>query len=136
MSIFNIFKRRTTPLEIGETSGDRIGCYLFGIDTPDGSNTSHHSLAISRPELLKDCQEFFGALATRKKELVDQGSPTASLHAQDLRIILNTINNLPMFIDRHLKQGGGRPFLELPGMCIFLRTGERPRQKVRGKYIE
>jgi hypothetical protein len=48
------------------------------------------------------------------------------------------MNNLPMFIDMHLKknQNNGEPFLQVAGMDIFLRTGERQRQKIQEKYIE
>lgn len=136
MSIFNTFKQPRTPMQVGEASGDRIGCYLFGIEMPDGSNPDYHSLAINRQELLEDCLDFFTKLANRKKELIDQGTPTAPRHTRDLKVILNAINNLPMFVDMHLKQGGDRPFFEFPGMRIFLKTGERPRQKIQGKYIE
>ena len=115
MGIFNLFNKKNTPLQVGETSGDRIGCYLFGIEMPDGSDPSYHS-----------------------KALVEQGTPTAPRHAQDLKVINNAINNLPMFIDMHLKQNqnNGEPFLKVAGITIFLRTGERQRQKIQGKYIE
>ena len=138
MGLFSIFNRKKEPLQVGETSGDRIGCYLFGIEMPEGSAPSYHSLAVNRQELLEDCMEFFNQLAYKKKELVDQGTPTAPRHAQDLKVIMNAINNLPMFIDMHLKQNknNGEPFLQVAGMSIFLRTGERPRQKVQGNYIE
>ena len=126
----------TPLLQVGEVSGDRIGCYLFGIEAANGSDPSYHSLATDRQRLLEDCKEFFANLANRKKALVAQGSITSSRHAHDLKIILNVIDHLPMFIDMHLKQGGDRPFLEVAGMCIFLRTGECPRQKHRGKYVE
>lgn len=135
MSIFNIFKKNRQPLNVGETSGDRIGCFLFGVEMPDGSNQSYHSVATNRDELVEDCMEFFTSLANLKKELV-ASSPNGSRHAHDLKVIENAIDNLPMFIDMHLKQGDGRPFFEFPGMRIFLRTGERSRQKLRGQYIE
>lgn len=136
MRIFDFFKKPTTPLRVGETRGDRIGCYLFGIESPDGSNPSYHSLAINRKELHEDCLEFFSELADRKRELIEQGTPTALRHAQDLKVILNAIDNMSMFIDMHLKQEVERPFFDFPGIRIFLRTGERPRQMHRGKYIE
>lgn len=138
MGFFSMFNKEKKSLQVGEASGDRIGCYLFGIETPDGSPPSYHSLAISRQELLEDCMEFFNQLANKKKELVEQGTPTAPRHAQDLKVITNAINNLPMFIDMYLKQNqkNGEPFLQVAGMTIFLRTGERQRQKINGKYIE
>ncbi|WP_213757831.1 hypothetical protein [Delftia sp. WY8] len=138
MGLFSMFNRQKAPLQVGETSGDRIGCYLFGIEMPDGSDPSYHSLAVNRQELLEDCMEFFNQLANKKKALVEQGTPTAPRHAQDLKVIINAINNLPMFIDMHLKQNknNGEPFLRVAGMTIFLRTGERQRQKIHGKYVE
>lgn len=136
MSIFNLFKKQAPQLKVGETHGDKIGCYFFGIETPDGSDRSYHSLAINRQELLDDCLEFFSKLADQKRALIEKGTPTAPRHAHDLKIILNAIDNLPMFIDMHLKQEVERPFFEFPGMIIFLRTGERTRQKHKGKYIE
>ena len=138
MGIFNLFNKKNTPLQVGETRGDRIGCYLFGIEMPDGSDPSYHSLAVNREELLENCMEFFNQLADKNKALVEQGTPTAPRHAQDLKVINNAINNLPMFIDMHLKQNqnNGEPFLKVAGITIFLRTGERQRQKIQGKYIE
>lgn len=135
VSIFSIFKKNRRPLDVGETSGDRIGCYLFGVEMPDGSDRSYHSVAASRDELVQDCMEFFSNLAALKREMV-QKSPVGSRHAQDLKVIENAIDNLPVFIDMYLKQGGDRPFFTFPGMRIFLELGERPRQKMRGQYIE
>lgn len=131
----SIFSKNPSQLQVGEAREDRIGCYLFGIEMPDGSNPSYHSLAITRKELIEDCLDFFNNLASRKRELIG-GSPTGARHAHDLKVIENAIENLPMFIDMQLKQGGDRPFFEFPGMRIFLRSGERPRQKMQGKYIE
>jgi len=133
-----MFNEKKMPLKIGETSGDRIGCYLFGIEMPDASDPSYHSLAVNRKELLEDCMSFFIQLANRKKALVEEGTPTAPRHAQDLKVINNAIDNLPMFIDMYLKQDkdNGIPFLQVAGMNIFLRTGERQRQKIQGEYIE
>lgn len=136
MSLFNFFKKPAAPLMVGETRSDKIGCYLLGVESPDGSNPSYHSLAINREELLEDCLDFFSKMASRKKELVEQGTLTSPLHAQDLKVILNAIENMPMFIDMHLKQDVERPFFNFPGIRIFLRTGERPRQMLKGKYIE
>lgn len=133
-----MFNEKKTPLKIGETSDDRIGCYLFGVEMPDVSDPSYHSLAVNRQELLEDCMKFFSQLSNRKKELVEKGTPTSPRHAQDLKVINNAIDNLPMFIDMYLKQDkdSGVPFLQVAGMNIFLRTGERMRQKIRGEYIE
>lgn len=136
MSFFDFFNKPKAPLKVGETRGDRIGCYLFGIESPDGSNPSYHSLSTNRQELLEDCLELFSKLATQKRELIDQGTPTAPRHAKDLKVILNAINNMPMFIDMYLKQEVEEPFFEFPGMRIFLRTGERPRQMHNGRYLE
>jgi hypothetical protein len=135
MSIFKLFQQNRPPLEVGEVRDDRIGCYLFGVEMPDGSEPSYHSVATTREELINDCMEFFTALANRKRELAET-SPNGARHSRDLKVILNAISNLPMFIDMYLKQGLSEPFFEFPGMRIFLRKGERPRQKVQGKFIE
>jgi hypothetical protein len=135
VSIFNLFKQNRSPLRVGEVRDDRIGCYLFGVEMPDGSEPSYHSVATTRDELINDCMEFFTTLANRKRELA-KTSPNGARHGRDLKVILNAINNLPMFIDIYLKQGLAEPFFEFPGMRIFLRTGERSREKVHGKYLE
>ena len=135
MSIFDLFKKNHPQLKVGEVRNDRIGCYLFGVEIPDGSAPSYHSVATTRDELINDCTEFFTTFANRKRELAES-SPNGARHGRDLKVILNTIDNLPMFIDMYLKQGSAEPFFEFPGMRIFLRTGERPREKVQGKYIE
>lgn len=135
MSLFNIFKKQP-PLQIGEVRGDRIGCYLLTIEPSDGIAPSHHSLATSRTELIADCIVFFTSLGNIKKELISRGGPTSFRHAQELKVIENAINNLPLFVDMHLKQNSPEPFFEFPGIRIFLRTGERARQKIHNKFIE
>lgn len=135
MSIFDLYKKNLPQLKVGETRGAHIGCYLFGVEMPDGSEPTYHSVATTRDELIKDCMEFFTTFAARKRELAEN-SPNAARHSRDLKVLVNAINNLPMFIDMHLKQGRNEPFFEFPGILIFLSTGERPREKVQGKYIE
>jgi hypothetical protein len=135
MGIFSFFKKHQIPLQVGETKDDRIGCYLFGTESP-GEKPFYHSVATNREELLEDCLEFFTLYANQKKELIAQGTPTAPRHAHDLAIIENAINKMPMFIEMHLKYSNGSPFFEFPGIKIFLKTGERRRQKLRGKYTE
>lgn len=135
MNFFNIFKNRT-PLQVGETRDDLIGCYMLIVEAPDGSSKSHHSLATSRVELLEDCVVLFTSLATMKKELINRNTPTSTSHAHDLRVIENALNNLSLFVDMHLKGNKDEPFFEFPGMRIFLGIGERTRDKVNGQFTE
>lgn len=122
-------------LSIGEVDGDRIGCYLFGIEATPVSPISYHSLATSPEELISDCTEFFEQLAAGKERLAST-SVHAARHRHDLKVIRDTIKNLPGFIAMYLTSGMNDPFLKLDGMVIFLRTGMRERQKLNGKYIE
>lgn len=135
MSFFDFFRPKKRQLEIGETDGDYIGCYLFGIEGDDSSPPSYHSLATTRDTLVSDCREFFEGFAEQKAELVNS-SPLGARHQQDLKVIINTIKNIESFIDMHFKTKNSEPFLVVAGLKIFLRVGARKRQKVNGKYIE
>lgn len=126
---------RSTPyLRVGETDGKYIGCYLFGIEGPS-SNPSYHSVATTKEELIDDCRTFFTELTQKKRELV-KSSLHGARHEQDLKIIINFLNNLEMFVSMHLKSGIEEPLLKFSWAQIFLRTGVRERQMLRGKYIE
>ena len=135
MSIFDFIKQEKNQLEVGETDGDYIGCYLFGFESDDESPPSYHSLATDRNTLILDCREFFESLAEQKEKLVNS-SPLGARHEQDLRVITNALNNLDMFINMHIKTNNTEPFLNVAGLKIFLRVGKRERQKINGKYIE
>lgn len=135
MSIFDFFKQKEKQLEVGETDGDYIGCYLFGIEGDDESPASYHSLATDLNTLTLDCREFFEGLAENKEKLVNS-SPLGARHQQDLKVIINAINNLDMFINMHFKTNNTDPFLTVAGLNIFLRVGTRKREKINGKYIE
>lgn len=122
-------------LDIGEVSGDYIGCFLFGIEGDENNPPSYHSVAKTREELVADSREFLRELAQRKRDLVES-SPVAARHEQDLRVIVNADENLEVFINRYLDSKDDSPFLRVAGIGIFLRKGVRVRQKLNGKYIE
>jgi len=122
-------------LSVGEVNGDAIGCYLFGIEATPVSDITYHSVASSHEELLSDCKTFFENLAI-KKEHIAATSVHKARHLQELKVIRNTIDNLPSFIAQHLASGMSEPFLKLGGIEIFLRTGMRRRDRFAGSYIE
>jgi hypothetical protein len=122
-------------LSVGEVDGDGIGCYFFGIEATPVSAISYHSVASSHRELITDCMSFFEELAVRKEQLVSASSSSAR-HLQELKVVLNVIDNLPGFIGMHIVSGMNEPFLKLGGIEIFLRTGMRQRQTINGVYIE
>lgn len=122
-------------LAVGEVDGDGIGCFLFGVEATPLSPISYHSLATSPAELVRDCTDFFTALA-RDKELMASKSVHSARHKQDLKIIQNTLENLPSFIAMYLTSDRSEPFLEFGGLTIFLRTGARQRERIEGRYVE
>lgn len=123
-------------LAVGETDGEYIGCYLFGIEEGPMGPESCHSLATTRDELLSDCGEFFSRFADAKEKLVSD-TPSGARHRQDVKVIRNAINNLAMFVDMYLQQRRpGEPFLEVAGIRLFLTTGVRKREKIHGQYTE
>ncbi|CAM2161488.1 hypothetical protein PSAC2689_100080 [Paraburkholderia sacchari] len=125
-----------TPLAVGQTDGEHIGCYLFGIEEGPMGPKSYHSLATTREELLADCREFFASFAELKEKLVSD-SPSGARHRQDVKVIRNTIDNLDMFVDEYMQQRRpGEPFLAVAGVNLFLTTGVRKRGKIEGQYIE
>jgi hypothetical protein len=135
MNFFDFFKKEPKELSAGEVFKDYIGCYFLWIQLPNGEEPSYHSAATSMDELISDCTEFFNTLIKMKSTL-GVGTPTAAMHARDIKVLTNAINNLPMFVEMHLKQASNKPFLEFPHMQIYIKNGVRLRQKMRGKYIE
>jgi len=122
-------------LSVGEVDGDRIGCYLFGIEATPVSPISYHSVATSHAELICDCTSFFKELLEGKERLV-RTSMYAVRHKQEQEVIQYTLTNLPSLIAMHLASSMDSPLLSLGGIFIFLRTGERQREKLNGSYIE
>ena len=135
MSFFDLFKTKKKILEVGETDGAYIGCYLFGIEGDGDSPPSYHSLATDINTLRLDCKQFLEGFAEQKAKLVISSSQGAR-HQHDLNIITNAINNLDSFINMHFKTNNTEPFLTVAGLKLFLRVGARKRDKVNGKYIE
>lgn len=122
-------------LSVGEIDGDRIGCYLFGVEATPVSPLSYHSVATSEAELLADCTQFFEGLLAKKERLVSTSIHSAR-HQQDLKVLQNMIINLPKFIPMYLASSVEEPFLKFGGISIFLRTGVRQREKFQGAYTE
>lgn len=152
MGLFDLFKRKPpTNLAPGETSGDYIGCYLFGIDGEGGDEPSYHSLAVTREELADDCREFFQQLLAMRVEQMQRAQSLPGMppelaglmpirireqYEREAEIIKDIIENIEAYIRLHLQQDTSKHFWRICGMTLFMRTGVRQRQKLRGKYIE
>lgn len=139
-------------LRPGEARGDLIGCYLLYVGPAPGEEPSYHSLASTKPDLIRDCWELFGRLRSMKMEtLAAPFQPPPGLppelaqfaepefrrrHSADLAQVNGLLANLEYRVDQHLATDGNAPFFALPGLVVFLNLGARARQKVRGEYIE
>lgn len=133
--MFGKKEKATKNLDVGEVSGDYIGCYLFGIEGDEDNPPSYNSVATNYKDLVKDSRVFLNELAQMKRDLVES-SIMSERHEQDLRVIMNAENNLESFMNLYLESNDTSPFLRVAGIEIFLRKGVRVREKINGKYIE
>lgn len=153
MGILDFFKKKQNQslLSPGQTNGEYIGCYTFGISGERKDENSYHSLAITKEELIKDCKEFFiesledinHRIASPRKipgmpeELEHLASgEMARRYKNDVELIKFIIENTEQLIETHLRSNASKPFVEVCGCSYFLGYGIRKRQKVRGEYIE
>lgn len=152
MGFFNFFNRKPPAnLAPGETRGDYIGCYLFGIEGEGGGAPSYHSLAVTHEELVADCRGFFQQLLAMKDEQMQRAQSAPGMppelaglipfkireqHEKEVSIINDVIENIETYIRLHMQQDTSKHFWRICGMTLFLRTGVRQRQKHRDKYIE
>jgi hypothetical protein len=127
---FSLFKKIANDPAIGETRGDYIGCYLFGVETPGANNASYHSLAIAVEDLTADCQQFFSDFL---RDVPD--APAAEREAvQDFLQQLPQRLNAHLALPRHV--ANAQPLLVLGEQHVFLRNGMRARKKEAGRYLE
>jgi hypothetical protein len=151
--------RETAPdIMVGETNGDKIGCYLLWFVKKGETERSYHSVATSLDRLKEDYVHFFEQIVEQKKEILRQlpdrrpasetrrtsdgglKIPTSDLirnqHEHDLKVAENCLKNT-FFIEKYLdSEAGKKPFIEIGGMEIWIGTGVRPRQKMNGEYVE
>lgn len=151
--------REAAPdIMVGETNGDKIGCYLLWFVKKGETERSYHSVATSLDRLKEDYVHFFEQIVEQKKEILRQlpdrrpasetrrtsdgglKIPTSDLirnqHEHDLKVAENCLKNT-FFIEKYLdSEAGKKPFIEIGGMEIWMGTGVRPRQKMNGEYVE
>ena len=152
MGLIDLFKRKPpTNLAPGETSGDYIGCYLFGIEGEGGNEPSYHSLAVTREELAQDCRQFFQQLLAMRVEQMQRAQSLPGMppelaglmplhireqYERDIKVSKDIIENIETYIRLHLQQDTSKHFWRICDMTLFLRIGAGQRQKHGGKYIE
>ena len=133
----------------GETSGDYIGCFLFGIEGVEGEQPSYHSLATNFNELNEDCRAFFHQLLVNRQQQMraklDALPPAMAdlipaavraKHEKEIRVISGMRDNVESYTRLHIEQNTSVPFIEVCGMRIFLRLGARKRARRGDQYLE
>lgn len=124
MWLFDLLRKLSRGPKVGETFRHFIGCYLFGFEADGEKQPTYIALPSNREWLEREVRQYL-------QEFVDAHPGAAEVPA-----VQATLDTLPQRLDAHLAGKLNQPFLGLPGVNIFVRTGMRERRKENGKFAE
>lgn len=121
---FDLLRKLSRGPAVGETFRHFIGCYLFGYEAEGSKQPEYIAMPTSRDWLEREVRQYL-------EEFV-QDHP----HATEVPTVNAALAGLTARLDAHLAGDLGEPFLALPGVSLFIRTGMRERRKEKGKFAE
>jgi hypothetical protein len=124
MWLFDLLRKLSRGPNVGETFRHFIGCYLFGYEAEGDKQPTYIALPSNCEWLEREVRQYL-------QEFVDS-HPTAA----EVPAVQATLNDLTQRLDQHLAGKLSQPFLALPGVNLFIRTGMRERRKENGKFAE
>ena len=121
---FDLLRKLSRGPDVGETFRNFIGCYLFGFEAEGEKQPTYIALPSNREWLEREVRQYL-------QEFVDSHPSAAEVPA-----VQATLDALPQRLEQHLAGKLSLPFLALPGVSLFIRTGMRERRKENGKFTE
>lgn len=124
MWLTDLLRKLSRGPNVGETFRHFIGCYLFGFEVEGQSRAEYITMPTNQPALVDDVRKYL-------QDFVQQHP-----NAAEVPLVQETLSDLPARIATHVAGDMHQPFLALPGIALFIRTGMRERRKANGKFIE
>lgn len=121
---FDLLRKLSRGPDVGETFRHFIGCYLFGFEAEGEQQPTYIALPSNLEWLEREVRQYL-------QEFVDD-HPQAS----EVPAIQATLADLHQRLATHVAGNMAQPFLQLPGVNLFVRKGMRERHKENGKYAE
>lgn len=124
MWLFDLFRKLSRGPNVGETFRNFIGCYLFGYEAEGAAQAEYIALPTNREWLEREVRQYLQEFLAAHPDAVEVPTVTAAL------------SELPQRLSQHVMGNMSQPFLALPGVSLFIRTGMRERRKENGKFVE
>lgn len=126
MWLSNLLRKLSKGPAVGETFRHHIGCYLFGTEQPGTQHCHYITMPTSLPALEHDVRTYLQGFVQ------EQGSNPC----EEVQLVRSVLADLPARLRDHVNGNMQQPFLSMPGVHIFIRTGIRERARKNGEFLE